>query len=121
MINLSTPAESFTKGGRSKWHDHEFLNINVIGRMNATIQPNRYALILDKATIKSVLEHAAHCALKPRVCRPLDTYTGKAYNADLQRYDAAVDAAAITETEEELPEEPPHWAAFLFAGSRLPR
>jgi hypothetical protein len=71
--------------------------------MNTTIQPNRFALILDKDTIKEALEHAAKWNLKPRVCRPLDTYTGKGYNAELSRYDEAIEAAAITE--EDLPED----------------
>ena len=71
--------------------------------MNASIQPNRYALILDKDTIKSALEHAAQWKLKPRVCRPLDTYTGKAYNTELQRYDHAIDSSAVAE--DELPED----------------
>jgi hypothetical protein len=37
------------------------------------------------------------------VCRPLDTYTGKGYNAELSRYDEAVDAAAVAD--DELPED----------------
>ena len=71
--------------------------------MNTIAQPNRFALILDKDTIKSALERAAQLNLKPRVCRPLDTYTGKAYNSDLRSYDEAVEAAAIAE--EDLPED----------------
>jgi hypothetical protein len=71
--------------------------------MNTTIQPNRFALILDKDTIKDALEHAAKWNLKPRVCRPLDTYTGKGYNAEVSRYDEAVEASAIAE--EDLPED----------------
>ena len=71
--------------------------------MNSTVQPNRFALILDKDTIKAALEHAAKWNLKPRVCRPLDTYSGKGYNAELSRYDEAVDATAIAD--DELPED----------------
>lgn len=71
--------------------------------MNTTTQPNRFALILDKDAIKSALEHAAKWNLKPRVCRPLDTYTGKAYNPELSRYDEAVEASAIAD--EDLPED----------------
>jgi hypothetical protein len=71
--------------------------------MNTTIQPNRFALILDKDAIKAALEHAATWNLKPRVCRPLDTYTGKGYNAELSRYDEAVEALAIAD--EDLPED----------------
>jgi hypothetical protein len=71
--------------------------------MNTNLHPNRYAMILDKDTIKSALERAAQWNLKPRVCRPLDTYTGKAYNAELQSYDRAIENSAITD--EELPED----------------
>jgi hypothetical protein len=71
--------------------------------MNTTMHANRYALILDKDAIKDALEHAAQWNLKPRVCRPLDTYTGKAYNAELSRYDEAIEAAPVAE--EDLPED----------------
>ena len=37
------------------------------------------------------------------MCRPLDTYTGKAYNTELQRYDHAIDSSAVAE--DELPED----------------
>lgn len=61
--------------------------------------PNRFALILDPDTIESVVKRAEKLDLPRRECHPLDRYNGRRANADLAKYDAEVDAAAMTEEE----------------------
>ncbi|MFM9968320.1 MAG: hypothetical protein ACKVQK_07985 [Burkholderiales bacterium] len=56
--------------------------------------PARYALILDPAEIRKVLRKVELLDLPRRECHPLDQYRGKKVNADLARYDAAIDKGA---------------------------
>ena len=61
--------------------------------------PNRFALILDSDTIESVVKRAEMLNLPRRECHPLDCYNGRRANADLAKYDAEVEAAAMAEEE----------------------
>ena len=61
--------------------------------------PNRFALILDPDTIESVVKRAEMLNLPRRECHPLDRYNGRRANADLAKYDAEVEAAAMAEEE----------------------
>ena len=61
--------------------------------------PNRYALILDAETIADVLKSVAQWDLPGRVCRPMDHRAGKCANVELERYDAEIDKATLTDEE----------------------
>ncbi len=61
--------------------------------------PNRYAMIIDAETIAEVLKRTAQWDLPGRVCRPLDHRAGKGANVELERYDAEVDKAPLTDEE----------------------
>lgn len=61
--------------------------------------PNRYAMILDTATIAAVIARAAELNLPRRECHPLDRYRGQCANAALAKYDAEVDAAPLANDE----------------------
>ena len=61
--------------------------------------PNRYALILDADTITDVLKSVAQWDLPGRVCRPMDHRAGKCANVELERYDAEIDKATLTDEE----------------------
>ena len=37
MEYFCTPAQSFAEGGSTHWHNHKFLNIDIIGGMGTTI------------------------------------------------------------------------------------
>ena len=62
---------------------------------------NRFALILDRETIREVIEHAARLPLSRRECHPLDRYQGRCVNTALAKYDAEVDDEFLPD--EELP------------------
>lgn len=60
---------------------------------------NRFAMILDPDTIRSVVAHAEQLKLSRRECHPLDRYRGGRANAALAKYDAEVDAAPAADEE----------------------
>jgi len=61
--------------------------------------PNRFAMIIDAETIAEVLKRTAQWDLPGRVCRPLDHRAGHCANVELERYDAEVDKAPLTDEE----------------------
>ena len=60
---------------------------------------NRFALILDPETIESALKRAAEWKLPRRECHPLDRCSSKRASADLDKYDAQVEAAPVADEE----------------------
>lgn len=67
-----------------------------------TTRTNPFLMLIDKDAINAAIERAANCRLPRRECRPLDKYKGKRVNADLARYDEAVDLDDMTDDELEF-------------------
>ena len=54
-----------------------------------------YAALFDPAVALAVAKRAAQWDLPRRICHPLDRYTGRRANADLDAFDAAVDSTPV--------------------------
>ena len=61
----------------------------------------RWALLVDPAAAQSAIEKIAKLALPRRVCRPLDRRREQIENAELAKFDAAIDAIVEVEAEAE--------------------
>lgn len=64
--------------------------------------PNRFAMILDHETIQDALKRAAEWKLPRRECHPLDLHTSRRVSRDLEKFDAEIEAAPMTDDELDL-------------------
>ena len=67
---------------------------------------SRWALLVDPAAAHSVIERMSKLELPRRVCRPLDRGGKPQKNAELERFDADIEAAVEADTSGEQ-----EWAA----------
>lgn len=58
-----------------------------------------YAALFDPAVALAAARRAAQWDLPRHICHPLDRYHGQRVNPDLAAFDAAVDAAPVSEDE----------------------
>lgn len=72
----------------------------------------RWALLVDPAAARAVIERISKHELPRRTCRPLDGKSRQTGNAELAQFDAALDAAAEVEAaiDQELAEIEPAWS-----------
>jgi len=56
-----------------------------------------WTLLLDPAATQSLIERVSKLNLPRRVCRPLDRKHGQGINADLARFDDAIEAEAAND------------------------